>query len=175
MEQKIMTNQDTNALIERIEEVAARYPMARSAIIPALHLAQEQYGWLPPEAFRVVAEALDTTPAFAQSVASFYDMFHLEPVNKHLIEVCTNVACALNGAVGVVEEFEQQLGVHAGESSSDGIWTLRTVECVGDCGCAPVVAVNNRFKGFFERSQVKPLLQELKATPVGWTEGEGQV
>ena len=97
-----MSDKHANALIERIEAVAARYPNAKSAIIPALHLAQEQYGWLPPEAFEAVAEALDTTPAFAQSVASFYDMFHLQPAGKHLIEVCTNVACALNGASEVL-------------------------------------------------------------------------
>jgi NADH-quinone oxidoreductase subunit E len=170
-----MTNQDATALIERIEAAAAKYPNAKSAIIPALHLAQEQYGWLPPEAFEAVAEALDTTPAFAQSVASFYDMFHLQPVGKHLIEVCTNVACSLNGAGHVLEEFEQQLGVHAGESTDDGSYTLRAVECLGGCGTAPTVAVNNRYREHFQRSQVKPLLQELQATPVGWTEGEGQV
>jgi NADH-quinone oxidoreductase subunit E len=170
-----MTNQGTTALVERIEATAAKYPNSKSAIIPALHLAQEHFGWLPPEAFEAVAEALDTTPAFAQSVASFYDMVHLQPVGKHLIEVCTNVACALNGAGAVLEEFETQLGVHAGESTEDGAYTLRTVECLGGCGTAPTVAVNNRFREFFERSQVKPLLQELKATPAGWTEGEGQV
>jgi NADH-quinone oxidoreductase subunit E len=170
-----MTNQGTNALVERIEATAAKYPNAKSAIIPALHLAQEHFGWLPPEAFEAVAEALDTTPAFAQSVASFYDMFHLQPVGKHLIEVCTNVACSLNGAGGVLEEFEQQLGIHNGESTNDGQYTLRSVECLGGCGTAPTVAVNNRYREFFERSQVKPLLQELKATPAGWTEGEGQV
>lgn len=170
-----MTENATNALVERIEQVAARYPNSRSAIIPALHLAQEHFGWLPPEAFEAVAEALETTPAFAQSVASFYDMFHLEPVGKHLIEVCTNVACALNGAGGVVEEFEQQLGIHSGESTQDGQYTLRTVECLGGCGTAPTVAVNHRYREFFERSQVKPLLAELKATPAGWTEAEGQV
>src|SRR5690606_2366445 len=129
-----MTQQGTDALIERIEAVAERYPNSKSAIIPALHLAQEHFGWLPPEAFEAVAEALDTTPAFAQSVASFYDMFHLQPVGKHLIEVCTNVACALNGAGGVLEEFEQQLGCAAGTSTEDGQYTLRTVECLGACG-----------------------------------------
>lgn len=170
-----MTNQGIHALVERIEAVASRYPNQKSAIIPALHLAQEHFGWLPPAAFEAVAEALDTTPAFAQSVASFYDMFHLQPVGKHLIEVCTNVACALNGAGGVLEEFEQQLGLNAGASTPDGQYTLRTVECLGGCGTAPTVAVNHRYREFFERSQVKPLLTELKATPAGWTEAEGQV
>ncbi len=170
-----MSESATTTLVERIEEVAARYPNRRSAIIPALHLAQEHFGWLPPEAFEAVAEALETTPAFCQSVASFYDMFHLRPVGKHLIEVCTNVACALNGGGEVLKEFQQQLGIAPGETTEDGMYTLRTVECLGGCGTAPTVAVNHRYREFFERSQVKPLLTELKATPDGWAKEEGQV
>lgn len=162
-------------LIDRILAVVERYPNKKSAIIPALHLAQESYGWLPEEAFEVVAEALETTPAFAQSVASFYDMFHLEPMGKHLIEVCTNVACGLCGAGEVLKEFQEQLGIHPGETTDDGTFTLRTVECLGGCGTAPTVAVNHRFREYFETSQVKPLLTELKATPTGWTKEEGQV
>lgn len=170
-----MSEHATTTLVERIEEVAARYPNRRSAIIPALHLAQEHYGWLPAAAFEAVAEALETTPAFCQSVASFYDMFHLRPVGKHLIEVCTNVACALNGGGEVLKEFQQQLGIGPGETTEDGMYTLRTVECLGGCGTAPTVAVNHRYREFFERSQVKPLLTELKATPDGWAKEEGQV
>jgi NADH-quinone oxidoreductase subunit E len=166
---------DTLSLVERIERVAERYPNRKSAIIPALRLAQEEFGWLPPEAFEAVAEGLETTPAFAQSVASFYDMFHLTPTGKHLIEVCTNVACALNGAGEVLGAFEEQLGLHPGETSEDGQFTLRTVECLGGCGTAPTVAVNHRYREYFEPAQVKPLLTELKATPEGWTENEGQV
>lgn len=166
---------DRWSLVERIEQVAERYPNRKSAIIPALHLAQEHYGWLPPQAFEVVAEALETTPAFAQSVASFYDMFHLEPMGKHLIEVCTNVACALCGAGEVVEELKEQLGVEVGGTTEDGAFTLRTVECLGACGTAPTVAVNHRFRENFEPSQVKPLITELKATAAGWTAAEGDV
>lgn len=166
---------DREALLDRIQEVVERYPNKKSAIIPALHLAQEQYGWLPEEAFEVVAEALETTPAFAQSVASFYDMFHLTPTGKHLIEVCTNVACGLCGAGDVLKEFQSQLGIHPGETTGDGQFTLRTVECLGGCGTAPTVAVNHRFREFFETSQVKPLITELKATHTGWTKEEGQV
>ena len=167
--------QATQTLIERIEAVVERYPSKKSAIIPALHLAQEQYGWLPPEAFEDVAEALETTPAFCQSVASFYDMFYLQPIGKHLIEVCTNVACALNGAGEVLEEFASQLGCAPGGTTEDGAFTLRTVECLGGCGTAPTVAVNHRFKEFFETSQVRPLITELKATAAGWSKEEGQV
>jgi NADH-quinone oxidoreductase subunit E len=111
-----------------------------------LRLAQEQYGWLPPEALAEVASALDLTPAHVQAVASFYDMYHLAPVGEHLVEVCTNVSCALVGAQQVVEAFERELGVRAGETSDDGTVTLRTIECAGGCGYAPVVVVDHRYR-----------------------------
>ena len=88
---------------KEVDEIRSGYPDPRSAVLPALRLAQEQHGgWLPPEAFRQVADALDLTPAYCKAVASFYDMFHTEPVGRHLVEVCTNVSCALVGAQGVV-------------------------------------------------------------------------
>ena len=115
---------------DEVQEIRARYPEARSAILPALRLAQERHdGWLPREAFEEVADALDLTPAYCRSVASFYDMFHLEPVGRHLVEVCTNVSCALVGAQQVVEAFEQELGIEPGETTADGRITLRLVEC----------------------------------------------
>ena len=108
--------------------------MSRSATLPALRLAQERYGWLSEEAFREVAEALDETPAYCMAVASFYDMYHLKPVGRHLVEVCTNISCALVGAQQVLEAFQDELGIHAGETTEDGEVTLRTVECAGGCG-----------------------------------------
>jgi NADH-quinone oxidoreductase subunit E len=150
------------SLYEEIQEVAARYPVRRSAIMPALHLAQERYGWLPPEALREVADALDLTPAYCQAVASFYDMYHLEPVGRHMIEVCTNVSCALLGAQQVVEAFEEQLGIRAGETSSDGAFTLRTVECYGGCGWGPVVAVDHRYREPVRPEDVRAIVRELR-------------
>ena len=98
-------------MIDQIREVAKQYPESKSAILPALRIAQEQYGWLPREAFEQVADALDLTPAYCMSVASFYDMFHLEPVGKHMVEVCTNVCCGLVNAQAVLEAFEDELGI----------------------------------------------------------------
>jgi NADH-quinone oxidoreductase subunit E len=114
--------------------------------MPALRLAQERYGWLPPEAFREVGEALELTAAFCRSVASFYDMYHLAPVGRHTVEVCTNVSCALVGAQQVLEAFERELGVHPGETTADGEVTLRTVECAGGCGWGTVVSVDHRYR-----------------------------
>ena len=150
------------SLYEEIQEVAERYPVRRSAIMPALHLAQERYGWLPPEALREVADALELTPAYCQAVASFYDMYHLEPVGRHAIEVCTNVSCALLGAQQVVEAFERELGVRAGDTSADGEFTLRTVECYGGCGWGPVVAVDHRYREPVKAADVGPIVRELR-------------
>ena len=153
----------STTLYDEIQKVRKVYPSPRSAIIPALRLAQEAHGgWLPEEAFREVADALDVTPAYCLSIASFYDMFHTDPVGRHLVEVCTNVSCALSGAQGVVEAFERQLGVHVGETSEDGAVTLRTVECLGGCGWATIVAIDNRHKLHVQADDVPRIVAELR-------------
>jgi NADH-quinone oxidoreductase subunit E len=155
-------NEPASGLYEAIQEVAALYPVRRSAVLPALRLAQERYGWLPPGAFREVAEALELTPAYCMAVASFYDMFHLEPVGTHLVEVCTNVSCALVGAQQVLEAFQAELGVRAGETTPDGEFTLRTVECLGGCGWGTVVACDHRYREHIRAEDVPRLLDELR-------------
>jgi NADH-quinone oxidoreductase E subunit len=151
------------SLYDAIQEIAAQYPVRRSAIMPALHVAQEHYGgWLPPEAFREVAEALDLTPAYCQAVASFYDMYHLEPTGRHQIAVCTNVSCALVGAQEVVGAFERELGIHPGETTEDGAFTLRTFECLGGCGWAPVVAIDWRYREPVTPEDVPGIVEDLR-------------
>src|SRR5215813_13364058 len=151
------------ALFDAIQEIRERYPDPVSAVMPALQLAQTEHGgWLPPEAFRAVADALDLTPAYCLSIASFYDMFRLEPVGETLIEVCTNISCGLAGAQQVVEGLERELGVRAGETPGDGRFTLRAVECIGGCGWATVVAVNNRHRLHVKTSDVPALVAELR-------------
>jgi NADH-quinone oxidoreductase subunit E len=152
----------SSALYDEIQTIAAQYPQRRSAVMPALRLAQERYGWLPPDAFREVAEALDLTPAYCKAIASFYDMFHLEPVGRHMIEVCTNISCALVGAQQVLETFESELGIHAGETSEDGEFTLRTVECAGGCGWGTVVAVDHRYREPVRPEDVQAIVKELR-------------
>ena len=150
-------------LIEEIHEIAGQYPDARSAILPALHLAQNRNdGWLPPQALEQVGTALGVTPAYVQSVASFYDMLHLEPVGRHLVEVCTNVSCALVGAQQVVEAFQRELGVRPGETTEDGTVTLKTMECAGGCGWAPVVVVDHRYREPVRAGDVPGLVGELR-------------
>ena len=151
-----------DALNDEIQAIASQYPQRRSAVMPALRLAQERYGWLPPDAFREVADALELTPAYCKAVASFYDMFHLEPVGRHMIEVCTNISCALVGAQQVLEAFEGELGIHAGETSEDGEFTLRTVECAGGCGWGTVVAVDHRYHEPVRPGDVPGIVEELR-------------
>ncbi len=150
-------------MIDEIRAVAAQYPVARSAILPALRIAQERHGgWLPPEAFEEVGAALDLTPAYCKAVASFYDMFHLEPVGRHLIEICTNVSCALVGAQQVVEAFESELGIRPGETTDDGEITLRTIECAGGCGWGTVVAVDHRYREPVRAEDVPQIVREVR-------------
>jgi NADH-quinone oxidoreductase subunit E len=149
-------------LATAIEAVAAQYPERRSAIMPALRLAQEEYGWLSPNALREVGEALDLTPAYCQAIASFYDMYHLAPVGRHLVDVCTNVSCALAGAQQVLERFESELGCSAGGTTEDSEVTLRTVECLGGCGWATVVAVDHHYRLHVKSDDVVGIVEELR-------------
>ena len=147
-----------------VQDIAARYPDSRSAVLPALRLAQERHdGWLPAEAFSEVAEALELTPAYCQAVASFYDMYHLAPTGKHVVEVCTNLSCALAKAQDVVDAFEAELGVPPGGTTEDGEITFRVVECLGGCGYAPVVAIDHRYRHHTGPEDVRSIVEELRA------------
>jgi len=149
-------------LRDRILAVVALYPEPRSALVPALRLAQEEYGWLSTEAYEQVADATGFTPALCKSVASFYDMFHLHPVGRHEICVCTNISCALVGAGETLREFRRELGIDVGETTADGLITLRAVECYGGCGWGPVVSVDERYHEPFGPERVRPLIDELR-------------
>jgi NADH-quinone oxidoreductase subunit E len=147
---------------DEVQQLRRRYPNPLSAVLPALQLAQERNGgWLSEATLREAADALDLTPAYCLSIASFYDMFHTEPVGTHLVEVCTNVSCALSGAQAVVEAFERSLGIAVGETTQDGSVTLRTVECLGGCGWATVVAVDNRHRLHVRAPDVAGIVTEL--------------
>jgi NADH-quinone oxidoreductase subunit E len=147
---------------DEVQDLKGRYADWRSATLPALRLAQEHHGYLSPAALRECAEALGTTAAYCESVASFYDMFHLKPVGRHLVEVCTNVSCALVGAQQVLANFERELGVSSGETTEDGEVTLRPVECLGGCGWATIVAVDHRYRTHVKPDDVPAIVQELR-------------
>jgi NADH:ubiquinone oxidoreductase subunit E len=151
------------ALYDEIQELRALYPNQRSAVLPALHAAQHAHGgWLPREALEEVAEALDVTPAYCLSIASFYDMFNLEPVGRVRVEVCTNISCAINGAQQVLEAFEEGLGVRAGETSENGGVSLGTIECAGGCGWPTVIAIDHRQRVGVKPADVPAIVEELR-------------
>ena len=151
------------SLYEAIQEERAKYPAgSRSAVMPALRLAQEEHGWLSPDVIREVADALEVTPAYVKSIASFYDQYHLAPVGEHLVEVCTNVSCAVVGAQQVVEAFERELGCRAGETSADGKVTLRTIECLGGCGWGTIVSVDHHYRTRVREADVPAIVEELR-------------
>jgi NADH:ubiquinone oxidoreductase subunit E len=153
----------TRPLADELQAVVDQYPDRRSAVLEALRLAQERHGgWLPPDGLREAADALDVTPAYCEAVASFYDMFHLAPVGEHLVEVCTNLSCALVGAQQVLEAFERELGVRAGATADDRSVTLRTIECAGGCGRAVVVVVDHHYREPVRPEDVPAIVEELR-------------
>ena len=147
-----------------IKKLMKRYPDSLSAVMPALQLAQAANGgWLSPDAIREVADALGLTPAYCLSIASFYDQYYLEPVGRTHVEVCTNVSCGLAGAQQVLEAFERELGVAPGATSEDGAFTLGTIECLGGCGWATVVAIDNRHRLRVQADDVPGIVEELRS------------
>ena len=132
-------------LRQRAEELVSLYPRRRSAMLPLLHLAQEQDGYVTDEAMAEIAELTGTTPAEVRGTAAFYDMFHLEPVGKYVVGVCTNIACLLAGGEELLAYASATLGCAVGGTSPDGLFTLEETECLADCNIAPVVQVNHRY------------------------------
>jgi len=147
---------------DEVQEIRGGYPEgSRSAVLPALRLVQEKHGWLSREAIEETADALDVTPAYCYSVASFYDLFQFEPAGRHMIEVCTNVCCGLVNAQAVLDAFERELGVGPGETTQDGAVTLRAVECLGGCSTPTIVAVDHVYRQSVKPEDVPAILSEL--------------
>jgi NADH-quinone oxidoreductase E subunit len=149
--------------LQRARDLIALYPESRSALIPTLHVLQEQDGYLTEDGMAHVAELFDLTSAEVRGTASFYDMFHLEPVGKYLIAVCTNIACMLQGAYRLLEHAEKRLGVAPGGTTADGMFTLEDAECLAFCGNAPCVTVNWRFFGDVGTESFDQLVEDLRA------------
>jgi NADH-quinone oxidoreductase E subunit len=149
--------------VERARALIALYPQSRSALIPILHVVQEQDGYLTEEAMEHVAELLGLTPAEVRGTATFYDMLFTEPVGRYLVSVCTNIACLLNGGEELLEHAESVLGVNAGGRTADGTFTLEEVECIALCGQAPCLAVNWRFRGNVGHDDFDRLVDDLRA------------
>jgi NADH-quinone oxidoreductase subunit E len=159
---EIKFSEDTLAVANKI---IARYPEGKqkSALIPLLHLAQAEFdGWLSPEAMDYVASLLHIKPIEAYEVASFYSMFNLKPVGKCLIEVCRTSSCWLRGSNEIVEHIEKKLGIKEGETTADGMFTLKTVECLGSCGTAPMMMIGAQYHENLTYEKVDKVLDQCK-------------
>jgi NADH-quinone oxidoreductase subunit E len=144
-----------------IKQIRGKYPDPRSALLPALYVAQRERGWLSPEVMRDVAEVMDLPPTEVASVASFYTMFNRQPVGENLIQVCTNISCSLLGAGHIVEYLKSKLGIDVGETTPDNRFTLVTVECLGSCGTAPMMQINDTYYEDLTEEKIDRILAEL--------------
>ena len=150
-------------VLDEIRELPARYPQPRSAVMPALDLAQEEVGFLTPEAMTEVAEALQLDPGYVEGVATFYTLFHLQPVGKHRFYVCTNLSCMLRGANEIVDHLKQQIGVDdPTEVSKDGLFSSDEVECLGACEYAPMMRLDHQYFYDLTSEKVDALIAERR-------------
>ena len=150
----------------KIDREITKYPpdQKQSAVMSALAIAQDEHGWLPAEAMDAVARHLGMPAVAVYEVASFYAMYNLKPTGRFKLTICTNLPCALQGAAAAAEHLKKRLGIGFGETTGDGKFTLKEGECMGACGDAPVVLVNNkRMEGFLDSPQMDALLEELSA------------
>lgn len=162
--EKIEFSKDAKALAERIIK---RYPEGKqkSALLPLLHLAQAEFGgWLSPQTMDYVASILNIKPIEVYEVASFYTMYNLKPVGKCLIEVCRTGPCMLRGANDLVEYIENKLGIKVGETTADGVFTLKTTECLGSCGTAPMLQCGADYHENLTNEKVDELLDKLRTS-----------
>ncbi|HUQ96390.1 MAG TPA: NADH-quinone oxidoreductase subunit NuoE [Chitinophagaceae bacterium] len=153
--------------LKKVQEIIARYPegKSKSAMIPLLHLAQEQNGgWLSAEAMDHVAELLQLKPIEVYEVATFYSMYNLKPVGKYLFEVCQTGPCMLRGSENIIDYIKNKLGIAVGETTKDGLFTLKTVECLGACGYAPMMQLGKYYKEHLTPEKVDQIIDECRQT-----------
>jgi len=161
-----MTTKDaprfSDARLEEIRALIARYPGPQSALLPVLHMAQEDFGYLSMEVQRYVAEVLGLTLMQVREVVTFYTMFREQPCGKYLLEVCTNASCMLNGADELVRHMCDKLGIKVGETTPDGLFTVTEVECAGACGGAPVVQINNVYHENVDAAYIDAFIDKVR-------------
>ncbi|MGE5700497.1 MAG: NADH-quinone oxidoreductase subunit NuoE [Deltaproteobacteria bacterium] len=144
-----------------LEAILSRYPDKEAAILPALHLAQREFGYVSDEAIVYVAGLLGFTPARIEGVATFYTMYNRKPVGKYHVQVCRNISCSLMGAEHLIEHVSRKLGIRPGETTPDGRFTLSKAECLGSCGTAPVMQVNDDYHEELTEEKIDALLDRL--------------
>ncbi len=152
--------------LKKVAEIIARYPEGKqkSALLPVLHLAQVEFGgWLDVPVMDYVATLLNIEPIEVYEVASFYSMYNLKPVGKHLFEVCQTGPCMLNGSDDIIDYIKQKLNIGVGETTADGMFTLKTVECLGACGYAPMMQYGKTYREHLTKEKVDAIIEECRA------------
>ena len=153
--------------LKKVDEIVARYPAGKqkSALLPVLHLAQEEFGgWLSVETMDYVAELLKLEPIEVYEVATFYSMYNLKPVGRYVFEVCQTGPCMLSGSDDIIEYIKKKLGIGVGETTTDGMFTLKTVECLGACGYAPMMQLGKYFREHLTPEKVDAIIDECRRT-----------
>ena len=160
-----MPVQFSETALAEVKRLVARYPEGKqkSALLPVLHLAQEQFGgWLSTETLDYVASLLQLSPIEIYEVATFYSMYNLQPVGKHVFEVCQTGPCMLNGSDEIIEYVWEKLGIRPGQTTTDGLFTLKTVECLGACGYAPMMQMGKHYREHLTRDKVDQIIAESR-------------
>ena len=155
--------------LTKVKEIISRYPQGKqkSALLPVLHLAQEEFGgWLDVPVMDYVATLLSIEPIEVYEVASFYSMYNLKPVGKYLFEVCQTGPCMLNGSDTIIDYIKQKLNIRAGETTVDGMFTLKTVECLGACGYAPMMQLGKHYREHLTKEKVDAIIEECRNNAV---------
>ena len=155
----------TEDKMKEVQSMIDRYPEGKqkSALIPLLHLAQQEFGgWLSAETMDYVASLLSIEPIEVYEVATFYSMYNLQPVGKHVFEVCQTGPCMLNGSDQIIDYIKQRLGIGVGETTADGLFTLKTVECLGACGYAPMMQLGMHYKEHLTKAKVDEIIEECR-------------
>ncbi len=161
-----MTIKFSQEKLNEVKELIACYPEGKqkSALIPLLHVAQDEFGgWLDAPVMDYVAELLHIQPIEVYEVATFYSMFNTKPVGKHLLEVCRTGPCMLNGSDKIIEYIKQKLDIKEGETTADGLFTLKPAECLGACGYAPMMQLGKFYREHLTKEKVDQLIDELRA------------
>jgi len=160
-----MSNQFNQQKLAEVDRLVARYPEGKqkSALIPVLHLAQEEFGgWLSADSMDYVASLLKLDPIEVYEVATFYSMYNLQPVGKYVFEVCQTGPCMVKGCDDIIEYIQQKLDIKIGGTSSDGLFTLKTVECLGACGYAPMMQMGKTYREHLTKEKVDAIIEECR-------------
>jgi len=151
--------------LDRVKELISHYPEGKykSALLPVLHIAQDHFGgWLSPEVMDYVADLMNILPVEVYEVATFYSMYNLKPVGKYIFEVCQTGPCMINGSDDIIEYIKSTLGIGVGETTSDGLFTLKTVECLGACGYAPMMQLGKTYREHLTKEKVDSIIAECR-------------